>query len=165
VEGLKDGQVRHYHCETRPKWAPIGVEHFHKLVENKFYDQCRFFRVVDDFMVSGESPLLPKCKGVAFGHIKDDPTVMTNKRGLLPMRPAAGFTHHAALSIHGRMEMVSWMDGALLRLEKLSRNGICGCDPEQVRRNRVKARLLTWAMHTSKRVSRISPILFGPRCH
>jgi peptidyl-prolyl cis-trans isomerase A (cyclophilin A) len=85
VEGLKDGQVGGtIIIETRPKWAPIGVEHFHTLVENKFYDQCRFFRVVDDFMVQfgiAASPAVQKEWKSKI--LKDDEVVQTNKRGTL----------------------------------------------------------------------------------
>ena len=37
--------------EVHPEWAPIGATRFHKLVEAKYYDGCRFFRVVDNFVV------------------------------------------------------------------------------------------------------------------
>jgi hypothetical protein len=78
------------------------------------------------------------------GHIKDDPTVMTNKRGLLPMRPAAEIhAPRSSLSIHGRMEMVGWMDGALLRLEKLSREwNLWMRSRTSTGRNRVKAKIV-----------------------
>ena len=34
--------------ETRPEWAPVGVQHFHDLVDDGFYKGCRFFRVLPD---------------------------------------------------------------------------------------------------------------------
>jgi peptidyl-prolyl cis-trans isomerase A (cyclophilin A) len=32
-------------------WAPNGADRFYNLVKNGFYDNCRFFRVVKNFMV------------------------------------------------------------------------------------------------------------------
>src|SRR4030095_219581 len=31
-------------------WPPIGADRFYNLVKNGFYDECRFFRVLSDFM-------------------------------------------------------------------------------------------------------------------
>ena len=32
-------------------WAPVGVDRFHYLVSNNYYDGVKFFRNIDDFMV------------------------------------------------------------------------------------------------------------------
>jgi cyclophilin family peptidyl-prolyl cis-trans isomerase len=37
--------------EVHPAWAPKGAARFLELVEIEFYNECRFFRVVPDFMV------------------------------------------------------------------------------------------------------------------
>ena len=33
--------------QVRPSWAPLGAARFRQLVEAKFYDDTRFFRVLD----------------------------------------------------------------------------------------------------------------------
>jgi cyclophilin family peptidyl-prolyl cis-trans isomerase len=112
VEGLKDGQVGTIIIETRPKWAPIGVEHFHKLVENKFYDQCRFFRVVDDFMVQWGIAASPEVqKAWHLDILKDDPTVMTNKRGTLTYATSGKDSRTTQLFINTRANGNGRLDG------------------------------------------------------
>ena len=48
---LKDGTTGTVTIRTRPSWAPIGVDQFHKLADSGFFDGCRFFRVVPNFIV------------------------------------------------------------------------------------------------------------------
>ena len=36
---------------VHPEWAPRGATQFRELVEAGFYDDCRFFRVMPDFVV------------------------------------------------------------------------------------------------------------------
>jgi cyclophilin family peptidyl-prolyl cis-trans isomerase len=112
VEGLKDGQVGTIIIETRPKWAPIGVEHFHTLVENQFYDQCRFFRVVDDFMVQFGIAASPDVQKEWKSKIlKDDPTVMTNKRGTLTYATSGKDSRTTQLFINTRANGNGRLDG------------------------------------------------------
>ena len=48
---LKSGGKGTIKVRTRPSWAPIGVGQFHELVDAGFFDECRFFRVVKNFIV------------------------------------------------------------------------------------------------------------------
>jgi len=70
--------------KMRPDWAPLGVERFEELMNDKFWDSCRFFRNVDNFMtqfgINGD-PIKEK----KWNHkvIKDDPVKTTNARGTL----------------------------------------------------------------------------------
>ena len=37
--------------KTRPDWAPLGAEQSEELVESSFFDGCRAFRVLPEFIV------------------------------------------------------------------------------------------------------------------
>jgi peptidyl-prolyl cis-trans isomerase A (cyclophilin A) len=68
--------------DVRRKYAPLGVDQFHKAVKEGFYDECRFFRVVDDFVVqfgiNGDPTVQKKWRD---NPIKDDPVTVSNVRG------------------------------------------------------------------------------------
>tara|TARA_R110002072_G_scaffold303140_2_gene495674 strand:+ start:46995 stop:47630 length:636 start_codon:yes stop_codon:yes gene_type:complete len=70
--------------EVHPEWAPKGAERFRKLVEIGFYDECRFFRVVPNFMVqvgmNGDPALHAKWSE---NTIKDDPVLQSNLPGFV----------------------------------------------------------------------------------
>ena len=59
---LKAGASGTITIRTRPSWAPIGVGRFHELVESGFFNECRFFRVVNNFIVQfGISVCIVSC--------------------------------------------------------------------------------------------------------
>ena len=73
--------------EVHPEWAPIGAAHFKELVEAKFYDDCRFFRVLKEprpFMaqigMNGDPKVQAKWGEAT---IKDEPVKKQNKRGFV----------------------------------------------------------------------------------
>jgi hypothetical protein len=51
LSNLKEGATGEITIRTRPSWAPKGVEQFEKLVDSGFFNGCRFFRVVKNFIV------------------------------------------------------------------------------------------------------------------
>jgi Cyclophilin type peptidyl-prolyl cis-trans isomerase/CLD len=51
LANLKEGATGEITIRTRPSWAPKGVEQFESLVDSGFFDGCRFFRVVKNFIV------------------------------------------------------------------------------------------------------------------
>src|SRR5271155_1892254 len=67
--------------EVHRDWAPNGADRFYNLVKNGFYDNTRFFRVIEGFMVQFGVNGDPKVSAVwREARIKDDPVRISNKR-------------------------------------------------------------------------------------
>ena len=70
--------------EVHEDWSPIGAQRFKELVESKFYDNTRFFRVIPGFMaqfgLSGDPALNSAWRAKT---IKDDPVKKSNLRGFI----------------------------------------------------------------------------------
>jgi peptidyl-prolyl cis-trans isomerase A (cyclophilin A) len=63
-------------------WAPLGADRFYNLVKNGFYDECRFFRVLDGFMAQIGMNGDPSVQRVwQTARLQDDPVKESNKRG------------------------------------------------------------------------------------
>lgn len=70
--------------EVRPEWAPQGADRFRTLVENGFYDENRFFRVVPNFMVQWGISGDPQVQALWRSRsMPDDRVRQTNKRGTI----------------------------------------------------------------------------------
>jgi peptidyl-prolyl cis-trans isomerase A (cyclophilin A) len=67
--------------EVHRAWAPNGADRFYNLVKMGFYDDTRFFRAIDGFMVqfgiSGDPAVSAKWRNA---NIPDDPVTQSNKR-------------------------------------------------------------------------------------
>lgn len=78
----KEGQSGKVKIQLQPEWAPRGVARFEELTEVKFWDDCRFFRVLPGFIVqfgiNGNPSVQGKWRGAA---ITDDQVKVTNSRG------------------------------------------------------------------------------------
>jgi peptidyl-prolyl cis-trans isomerase A (cyclophilin A) len=63
-------------------WAPIGAARFKELVQSKFYDGCRFFRVIPGFMaqigINGDPAVSAEWRAKT---INDEPVLKSNLRG------------------------------------------------------------------------------------
>lgn len=68
--------------EVHEDWAPRGAARFRELVEAGFYDDCRFFRVIDGFMaqvgMNGDPQVQAQWQ---HNTIRDDPVRQSNTRG------------------------------------------------------------------------------------
>jgi peptidyl-prolyl cis-trans isomerase A (cyclophilin A) len=70
--------------EVVKAWSPEGAERFYRLVERRFYNGTRFFRVVRGFIVqwgiNGDPILQARWRTLT---IADDPAKESNKRGTI----------------------------------------------------------------------------------
>jgi len=68
--------------EVTRDWAPQGADRFYNLVKNGFFNEARFFRAIDGFMVqfgiNGDPAVSAKWRDAT---ITDDPVKQSNKRG------------------------------------------------------------------------------------
>ena len=81
---LFDTSAGPFVVEVTRDWAPNGADRFYNLVTNGYYDGCRFFRVIADFMVQfgiNGDPALNKAWRDA--RIPPDPVKQSNKRGFI----------------------------------------------------------------------------------
>ena len=86
--------------EVHRDWAPNGADRFYNLVKNGFYDNTRFFRVLEGFMaqfgVNGD----PKVSAVwREARIKDDPVKVSNKRTFVTFATAGPNTRTTQIFI------------------------------------------------------------------
>lgn len=70
--------------EVRRAWAPLGADRFYNLVRHGFYDDQRFFRVVDGFIAQFGLSGRPEVTAVWSDRtIPDDPVRQSNLRGFV----------------------------------------------------------------------------------
>jgi peptidyl-prolyl cis-trans isomerase A (cyclophilin A) len=80
--------------ELHRDWAPIGVDRFHELVQNDFFNEARFFRVLPGFVAQFGVPGDPQV-AQAWGNrnLQDDPVKQSNRRGTLTYASMAPTPH------------------------------------------------------------------------
>jgi peptidyl-prolyl cis-trans isomerase A (cyclophilin A) len=87
--------------EVRRDWAPKGADRFYNLVNAGFYNECRFFRVIDNFMAQFGLSGDPKVSTAwRLAKIEDDPVRESNKRGYLSYAMAGKNTRTTQLFIN-----------------------------------------------------------------
>jgi cyclophilin family peptidyl-prolyl cis-trans isomerase len=71
-------------------WAPKGADRFYNLVKYGFFDNCRFFRVLPNFMVqfgiNGDPTIQAPWRDANLK--EDDPATQSNKRGMITFATA-----------------------------------------------------------------------------
>jgi peptidyl-prolyl cis-trans isomerase A (cyclophilin A) len=87
--------------EARREWAPQGVDRFYNLVREGFFDDVRFFRVIEGFMaqfgISGDSQV---ARAWQSARIPDDPVAASNTRGRVTFATAGPGTRTTQLFIN-----------------------------------------------------------------
>ena len=101
--GVADGAA--FTLKVVPSWAPIGAARFRELVDAQFYDDQRFFRVLDgmydiwiaQFGIHGDPATHEKWRNKP---IKDDPVAHSNKAGTISFAMAGPNTRTSQLFLN-----------------------------------------------------------------
>lgn len=87
--------------QVQRDWAPLGADRFHELVTAGYYDDVRFFRVLDGFMaqfgIHGDPAVAAQWRSK---RIQDDPVKSSNKRGFVSYAMAGPNTRTTQLFIN-----------------------------------------------------------------
>jgi len=87
--------------EVTREWAPIGADRFYNLARNGFYDNCKFFRNIEGFMVQFGINGNPKVNtAIRSARIKDDPVKQSNRRAYVSFAMAGPDTRTSQLFIN-----------------------------------------------------------------
>ena len=82
-------------------WAPIGVERFETLTRESFWDGCRFFRVIENFVVqfgiNGNPSVQKEWRAKP---LKDEKVKASNQRGIVTYGTSGKDTRSTQLFIN-----------------------------------------------------------------
>lgn len=93
--------------------APVGAQHFYELVQAKYFDGARFYRVVPGFVVQWGAAADPAVTKKWATTIPDDPVKTTNARGTVAFAatgaPNSRSTHlFISLGDNGRLDAMGF---------------------------------------------------------
>ena len=101
--------------EVHRDWSPLGADRFYNLVKNGFYDDCRFFRVLDGFMAQIGMNGDPAVQAVwGRTNMNDDPVKGSNKRGF------ASFAKSSAPNSRSTQFFINFVDNTGLDAQGFS---------------------------------------------
>lgn len=87
--------------EVHRDWAPNGADRFYNLVKNGFFNDARFFRVIDGFMVqfgiNGDPGIMARWRAA---QISDDPVSQSNTKGMVTYAMAGPNTRTSQVFIN-----------------------------------------------------------------
>ena len=96
-------------------WAPLGADRFYNLVKNGFYDETRFFRVIDGFMAQIGMNGNPEIQSAwDRSKLQDDPVKESNKKAFVSFASAGPNTRTTQF-------FINLADNA-----RLDKTGACG---------------------------------------
>jgi peptidyl-prolyl cis-trans isomerase A (cyclophilin A) len=95
--------------EVHREWAPIGADRFYTLVQRGFYDDVRFFRVLNGFMAQFGLNGDPKVQSeYASANLMDEPAKQSNLRGFVT------FAKESAPHTRYTMVFINYKDNSYL---------------------------------------------------
>ena len=90
VDGLRRRPMGFFTVKVSPSWAPEGAKRFRELLEERFYDDTKIFEVMDGVESRGVKVAQGGIQGNpavnkkwATNYIKDDPRLVSNKKGTI----------------------------------------------------------------------------------
>jgi len=97
----EEGRIGTFLVRTHPSWGPLGAERLEALVTSSFWTDCRFFRVIPNFVaqfgINGKPTVQKAWRGQV---LADDPVVTSNTRGTITFATSGKNTRTTQLFIN-----------------------------------------------------------------
>ena len=91
------------------EWAPLAADRFYNLAKNGFYDDSRFFRVLDGFMAQFGLHADPAVQSAwTSANLRDEPVLKSNARGFV------SFTRESGPNSRYTMIFINYKDNSYL---------------------------------------------------